>query len=81
MSCESNSFLVGAAAVFAIVGGILNDRLGRKPTTLFASFVFILGALLLAAAVNKWMLLIGRFILGVGIGTYYNIYVLYMYSL
>jgi len=63
-------FLVGAAAIFAIIGGILNDRIGRKPTTLLASFVFCLGAILLAAAQNKAMLLAGRFILGVGIGKF-----------
>ena len=60
--------VVGAAAIFAIVGGILNDRVGRKPTTLLASVVFTVGAVVLAAANNKATLLIGRFILGVGIG-------------
>lgn len=61
-------FLVGAAAIFAIVGGKVNDVLGRKPSTLIASSVFALGAILLAAAQNTTMLMIGRFILGIGIG-------------
>ena len=60
--------LVGAAAIFAIVGGILNDKIGRKPTTLVASTVFAVGAVVLAAAENKQTLVIGRFILGIGIG-------------
>ena len=61
-------FAVGAAAIFAIVGGQVNDRLGRKPSTLIASVVFAFGAILLAAAQNTAMLIVGRFILGIGIG-------------
>jgi len=63
---------VGAAAVFAIIGGILNDRIGRKPTTLIASVVFAVGAIVLATANSKATLLIGRFILGIGIGEQLN---------
>ena len=59
---------VGAAAIFAIVGGQINDRFGRKPSTLIASAIFALGAILLAASQSSVMLLIGRFILGIGIG-------------
>ncbi|XP_013406068.1 proton myo-inositol cotransporter [Lingula anatina] len=62
------SVTIGAAAVFALIGGIVNDGLGRKPTTLMASFVFTVGASVLAAAQNAWMLLGGRFLLGIGIG-------------
>lgn len=62
------SVTVGSAAVFAIVGGFVNDLLGRKPTTLIASAVFLLGALLLGLAHNVTMLLIGRVIVGIGIG-------------
>ncbi|XP_067935348.1 proton myo-inositol cotransporter-like isoform X2 [Watersipora subatra] len=62
------SITIGAAAIFAIVGGILNDKVGRKPTTLIASVVFTIGAIVLAAANSTKTLLIGRFIVGIGIG-------------
>ncbi|XP_064604839.1 proton myo-inositol cotransporter-like [Liolophura sinensis] len=62
------SVTVGAAAVFAVVGGFINDKLGRKPTTLIASVVFLAGALVLALAQNVAMLLAGRVIVGIGIG-------------
>jgi len=62
------SVTIGAAACFAIVGGLMNDRVGRKPTILLASVVFSGGALLLGCALNREMLLIGRIILGIGIG-------------
>ena len=60
--------VVAAAAIFAIVGGVLNDKIGRKPTTLVASSVFVIGAIVLAAAEDIPTLVIGRFILGIGIG-------------
>ena len=63
------SVTIGFAFLFALCGGILNDRFGRKFTTILASFVFTIGAVVLAAAVNVEMLIIGRAILGMGIGT------------
>ena len=62
------SVTIGAAAIFAVVGGYTNDWLGRKPTILLASFVFTTGAVLLGVAVNREMLLAGRIIVGMGIG-------------
>ncbi len=59
---------IGAAALFAIVGGYTNDAVGRKPTILLASFVFTAGAVLLGVTLNREMLLVGRIIVGVGIG-------------
>lgn len=62
------SVTMAFAAVFSIVSGFMNDRLGRKPTIVLASAVFTVGALLLATATKQWMLIAGRSILGVGIG-------------
>lgn len=58
------------AAIFALVGGPLNDKIGRKAVTVVASLVFTGGAVLLGVAQNKVMLLAGRSILGVGIGKF-----------
>ena len=61
---------MATAAIFSVLSGFLNDRFGRKPTMLVASLVFSVGALLLAAAQERYVLIIGRFILGIGIGMY-----------
>lgn len=62
------SVTIGLACLFSLVGGVLNDLIGRKPTTLLASLVFTVGALLLGFASNLITLIIGRAILGIGIG-------------
>ena len=62
------SVTIGFAFLFSLIGGWMNDKFGRKLTTLTASIVFTLGAGVLAAAVNVWMLVVGRAILGMGIG-------------
>lgn len=62
------SVTVGAAAVFAIVGGVLNNIIGRKPVIITASLVFIIGSVVLGLATDKYMLLVGRIIVGSGIG-------------
>lgn len=62
------SVTIGAAFVSALFGGYLSDRFGRKSCTIFASFVFTAGALVLAFAQNVAMLIVGRLTLGIGIG-------------
>jgi MFS transporter, SP family, galactose:H+ symporter len=59
--------LVGAAAG-ALVGGRLSDRIGRRKALLVTSVIFIVGALLCAAASSLQVLIFGRVIVGVGIG-------------
>ncbi|MEW8547039.1 MAG: MFS transporter, partial [Candidatus Thiodiazotropha sp.] len=60
------SVTIGFACIFALCGGLLNDKFGRKFTTILASLVFTIGAVILAAAVNVEMLIVGRAILGMG---------------
>ena len=62
------SVTIAAAAVFALVGGFCNDRVGRRPVVLLASLVFTAGALCMALAPNRSLLLLGRIIVGAGIG-------------
>lgn len=66
------SVTIGLAFVFSLIGGWMNDKFGRKLTTIIASIVFTLGAAVLAAAVNVWMLVVGRAILGMGIGNVFS---------
>ncbi|KAJ8046807.1 Proton myo-inositol cotransporter [Holothuria leucospilota] len=62
------SITIFAAAISAVFGGLLNDRFGRRPVILISSSVFLAGAVILASAYNKEMLIIGRAVVGVGVG-------------
>ncbi|CAH1782788.1 unnamed protein product [Owenia fusiformis] len=62
------SVTIGSAALFSIFAGKMNDRFGRKFTILTASFVFMLGAIVMGVAGSKEMLLGGRVVVGIGIG-------------
>ncbi|VDP18432.1 unnamed protein product [Soboliphyme baturini] len=63
------SSTVIAAAVFAALGGYLNDKFGRKKTILLSSIMFAIGAAVMGLANSKEMLLVGRIIVGAGAGT------------
>ncbi|RVE71275.1 hypothetical protein OJAV_G00050200 [Oryzias javanicus] len=62
------SSTVGAAAVSALAGGVLNGWLGRRMCILLASFIFSFGGVMLALAPDKVVLLVGRIVVGLGIG-------------
>ncbi len=59
--------LAGAAAGAAFVGG-LADRFGRRPALIGTALVFIGGAAVSALALNVVGLLVGRLLVGFGIG-------------
>lgn len=54
--------------VAAIVAGPMSDIYGRRPVILAASLVFIVGAFLMAFAESFEVLVVGRFIVGLGVG-------------
>lgn len=60
---------VGGAMVSAALAGPASDSFGRKPIILISSLVFVCGAVLMAAAGDFNTLLIGRFIVGLGVGS------------
>lgn len=62
------SVTIGAAAISAAVSGLLCDLIGRRPTLIIASVVFTVGAAVMGGAVNAVMLMIGRIVVGLGIG-------------
>lgn len=62
------SSTVGAAALSALSGGSLNGWLGRRICILVASFTFSIGGVVLSIAPDKVVLLVGRIIVGLGIG-------------
>lgn len=59
--------LVGAM-IGAAVGGWFNDAYGRKKATLVADVVFTLGSFTMAAAPDPYILIIGRLLIGLGVG-------------
>ncbi|KAJ8381829.1 hypothetical protein SKAU_G00026070 [Synaphobranchus kaupii] len=62
------SSTVGAAAFSALAGGYLNGIFGRRVCILLASFLFSVGGVVLSAAPNKEVLLVGRIVVGLGLG-------------
>ena len=67
-STIGNLYTAYSVAAIAIVffGGMLYDKLGpRKASLLFSSLVF-LGAVIVAVAKGKWMLIFGRLVFGAG---------------
>jgi SP family galactose:H+ symporter-like MFS transporter len=62
------SLALAGAALGAGAGGPLSDRYGRRPIIIVTACVFVVGGLASAFAVSLPMLLVGRFIVGLGIG-------------
>nr|AAO74897.1 putative Na+/myo-inositol symporter [Mesembryanthemum crystallinum] len=73
---KNSSFLqetiVSMALVGAMIGsataGWINDVYGRKKATLLADFIFAIGAVVMAAAPDPYILIVGRFLVGLGVG-------------
>ncbi|XP_068317004.1 inositol transporter 1 [Pyrus communis] len=59
--------LVGAI-IGAAAGGWINDSYGRKKATLLADVVFAIGAVVMAAAPDPYVLILGRLLVGLGVG-------------
>ncbi len=62
------SSLYFAAIVASFFASLVSKKYGRKPTIQIASIFFLIGAVLNAAAQNLPMLIIGRMLLGAGVG-------------
>jgi SP family myo-inositol transporter-like MFS transporter 13 len=52
----------------ALLGGFLNDLIGRKPATMTAALIFLASSLLMGLAPAFPELLVGRIIAGMGVG-------------
>lgn len=62
------SMAVAGAIIGAAIGGWMNDRFGRRKSILGADIVFFLGAVVMAAAPAPWVIIIGRILVGLGVG-------------
>lgn len=56
------------ALIFAIFGGFLSDAFGRKWVISFANIMFIVGGAMQTGAHSLWLMIVGRFIMGWGVG-------------
>ena len=70
---EQQEVVVSSTVLAAFVsslclGAPLNDRLGRRYSILGSALVFGIGSLVLMFSNGYWMLVVGRIILGLGIG-------------
>lgn len=72
------SIVLVGAAVAAIGGGSFSDRIGRRKSLILTSVVFIAGALMSAAAPTMAVLVVGRLVIGVGIGLASSVVPLYI---
>ncbi|KAH9624728.1 hypothetical protein KSS87_015627 [Heliosperma pusillum] len=56
------------AIIGAATGGWINDRFGRKKATLLADVIFAVGSFVMAAAPDPYVLILGRLLIGLGVG-------------
>jgi len=64
--------LSGVINIYSLVGALLagwtSDRLGRRLTIVLANAFFLVGPLAMALARGYALLMVGRFVAGVGVG-------------
>ncbi|KAK4731330.1 hypothetical protein R3W88_024318 [Solanum pinnatisectum] len=62
------SSLYLSALVYSLFSSKACSALGRRPTIFMASLFFIARAVISAASEDRWMLIVGRILFGVGVG-------------
>eukprot|EP01112_Ceratiomyxa_fruticulosa_P013945 TRINITY_DN3955_c0_g2_i1.p1 TRINITY_DN3955_c0_g2~~TRINITY_DN3955_c0_g2_i1.p1 ORF type:complete len:518 (+),score=55.66 TRINITY_DN3955_c0_g2_i1:604-2157(+) len=62
------SVILISAAIGSTVAGTLVDTLGRKKTILWNNFFYVIGPVIMTLSPNYELLVIGRFITGLGVG-------------
>ncbi|KAF5269955.1 hypothetical protein FQR65_LT05754 [Abscondita terminalis] len=67
-----------SAMIFTIPGGIISDKFGRKTALLLLTTPVISGWLLSLFAKSVTVLLIGRFVIGMGLGSLYMLVPMYV---
>jgi SP family galactose:H+ symporter-like MFS transporter len=72
LSTRTLEFIVSAvlvgASVGALAGGRLADLFGRRKLLIATAIIFAAGAIGCAEAMSPWMLIVGRIVVGLGIG-------------
>jgi SP family galactose:H+ symporter-like MFS transporter len=62
------SWVTLGALVGALAAGVLADRIGRKRTNILAALLFMIGAAIEAFTPGTAVLVVGRFVVGFGVG-------------
>jgi MFS family permease len=65
----------------AFVNGPISDRFSRRWSILYANIIYLIGSVVVAAAVNLAMIFIGRFVFGCAIGMLAMVVPLYLSEL
>ena len=52
----------------ALIAGPMSDRMGRKPVIIIADILFTIGALVMMISWSIPILMVGRIIVGLGVG-------------
>jgi MFS family permease len=73
------SSLYLAALVASFFASVVTRAFGRKVSMCFGGLVFLAGSILNGAAINVPMLIVGRLLLGVGVGFANQVYKLIIY--
>lgn len=66
-----------SAAVASLIGAYISDRFGRKKCLMCSCICYILGCVVSGSAYNRASLLIGRLLIGCGIGKYIPFFFLF----
>ncbi|RCK67162.1 Myo-inositol transporter 2 [Candida viswanathii] len=56
------------ALIGAVIGGILANLIGRRKVLLGSNVIFVVGTIIQLASKTVWTMIVGRFILGWGVG-------------
>ncbi|KAL0292507.1 UNVERIFIED_CONTAM: Hexose carrier protein HEX6 [Sesamum calycinum] len=67
LTCFTSSLYI-AGLVFSFVAATVTRKYGRKPSIVIGGLSYMLGAAIGGAAYNVYMLILGRVLLGVGLG-------------
>lgn len=72
LTTGEKEFITSATSLGALIGalggGILANIIGRKKVLLGSNVVFVVGTIVQLAAHTVWTMIVGRFILGIGVG-------------
>lgn len=85
LSNQQKEFITAATSLGALLAGIvagaLADQIGRKWVVAIADVVFIIGAIMQALSGSVWLMVAGRFVIGIGVGLASLIVPLYLAEL
>ncbi|KAH0610636.1 uncharacterized protein H6S33_012163 [Morchella sextelata] len=85
LSNQQKEFITAATSLGALLAGIvagaLADQIGRKWVVAIADVVFIVGAIMQALSGSVWLMVAGRFVIGIGVGLASLIVPLYLAEL